>query len=1320
MNAAIENRERENHEIHETHEKDLFSCVSCISWFSKEFLRRGFGAEDSALLLSRPWRKMAAHSSMKAALPRVMVGMILTCGLALAADWRQGEGCRSAELKVPPGGRPGFQRLLPPTTGIYFTNSLPWERFRTNQILLNGSGVAAGDVDGDGWCDLYFCRLDGANALYRNLSGWKFQDITASSGVGCAGYASTGAVLADLDGDGDLDLVVNTVGHGTHIFINDGKGHFTERTKSAPLNPGKGGMSLAVGDVDGDGWLDIYVVNYRTGALMDMPNARFWLKTIGGKKVIATVNGRPVTEPDLANRFVVNALGGISELGEVDAFYLNQGGTNLAAVSFLGGAFLDEDGRPLTSLPYEWGLSAMMRDLNQDGLPDIYVCNDFDSPDRIWINQGQGRFRLAPRLALRKSTMFSMAIDAADLNRDGWDDLFALDMLSRHRIQRLTTMPDSRTAAPVIGRIDNRPQYMMNMLFLNRGDGTYAEIGQLGQVRASEWSWAVACLDVDLDGWEDLLISNGNERESRHMDVANQIKAMRAQRQLSVEDNFDARRLFPRYATANVAFRNRRDLTFEEAGRQWGFDWAGVSHGIALADLDNDGDQDVVVNNLNDAAAILRNQTSAPRVAVRLKGRAPNTAGIGARITARGGPVTQAQEIMCGGRYLSSDEPMRVFAAGTATNVLTLEVAWRGGGRSVVANVAPNRIYEIVEPAADEIRNPKSEVRKNPEIRNPNGEATVSDAGSPATNYFIDVSHLLKHTHQEEPFDDFARQPTLARQLSQLGPGVTWCDLDGDGREELVIASGKGGYLAAYHNDGHGGFKPWNEPPFTQPVTRDQTTVLPWPKPGGATALIVGSANYEDGLAVGGCARAYDLAQKKVEDLLPGQPASTGPLAMADIDGDGDLDLFVGGRCLPGKYPEAAASLLFRQADGSWQPDAENNPRLANLGLVSAAVFSDLDGDGDPDLVLACEWGPLKIFQNDHGRFTPWSFGLSFATLNPQLSTLNSLLGWWNGVTTGDFDGDGRLDIVASNWGRNTRYEWHRRQPLQAWYSDWDEDGTAELVESYFDDGLNKWVPERGLDSLARAFPFLREQFKTHSDYAAASLEELFGDRLKTMRHWDANWLESTLFLNRGTQFLARPLPIEAQMAPVFGLCVGDFDGDGHDDLFLSQNFFALPPETPRCDAGRGLWLRNDGVGNFTAVSGQESGIKVYGEQRGCALADFDGDGRVDLAVSQNGAETKLYKNTGARPGLRVRLKGGPSNPAAIGAVVRVERGGRWGPAREIHAGGGYWSHDSPVPVLGAVPAPTRVQVRWPGGKEITAPVPGGAKEIIVELGKPL
>jgi hypothetical protein len=592
-------------------------------------------------------------------------------------------------------------------TGILFTNTLAPERALTNQILLNGSGVAAGDIDGDGWCDLYFCALDGANRLFRNLGGWRFEDITAQAGVGCEGLDSTGTAFADLDGDGDLDLLVNTIRHGTRLFFNDGAGRFTPGAGAGAQAEGRGAMSLALGDVDGDGDLDLYVANYRADTIRDQPNTRFTVKMIAGQPTVTAVNGRPLTEPDLAHRFTFNVridehgrgTFGKEENGEPDLLLLNDGRGNFAPVSWTDGAFLDDAGQPLALPPFDWGLSALLRDLNGDGAPDLYVCNDFYSPDRIWINDGHGHFRALPPLALRHTSLSSMGVDVADINRDGYDDIFVLDMLSRDRRRRLTQGGDLRPDPRLAGVIDARPQYPRNTLFLARGDGTYAEIACFSGLEASEWSWAAAFVDVDLDGYEDLLVTNGFERDNMNLDALAQIDALRAGGRLPPSEELRLRARFPRLTTANCAFRNLGNLRFADASAAWGFDAEAISQGLALADLDNDGDLDVAVNNFNGPAAVYRNDCTAPRLAVRLKGQPPNTRGIGAKILLTGGPTPQSQQMLCGGRYLSSDEPIRVFATGHAPS-LNLEVHWRSGRRSVLPNAKPNHLYEVIEPSA--------------------------------------------------------------------------------------------------------------------------------------------------------------------------------------------------------------------------------------------------------------------------------------------------------------------------------------------------------------------------------------------------------------------------------------------------------------------------------------------------------------------------------------------------------------------------------------------------------------------------------------------
>ena len=1199
--------------------------------------------------------------------------------------WNAAAGCPLGAVTVPvspvAGGHLGFVLLTPDQTGIGFTNVLSQDRFTTNQIYLNGSGVAAGDIDGDGRCDLFFAGMSGKSALYRNLGGWRFENITAAAGVACPTLDATGAVLVDIDGDGDLDLIVNSVGGGTLVFVNDGKGHFAAKEI---LNSDSAGMSLALGDIDGDGTLDLYIANYRPDTLRDQPNTNFRINMVNGKPVVAAVNGHSTTEPGLAGRFTYRMSGGIIENGDVDLLFRNDGHGHFTEIPFLGGAFLDEDGKRLSVEPHDWGLSVLMRDLNGDGAPDIYVCNDFDTPDRIWMNDGHGVFRAAPRLAFRNTSRFSMGIDIADVNRDGYDDIFVLDMLARNRIRQMTRMERSMESTP-LGIIDNRPQLSRNTLHLNRGDGTFAETAYFFWVEASDWSWTPVFLDVDLDGYEDLLITAGHGRDDNEIDIGSRIEAARRSKKMPPAELLAMRKGTPPLLAPRQLYHNLRGKGFEEVGKAWGFGEVGIAHGMCLADLDGDGDLDVVVNNLNGAAGIYRNEGGAPRVAVRLKGSGGNSQGIGAKIRVYGGAVPmQSQEMISGGRYLSGDEALRVFAAGTLTNRMRIEVDWRSGKRSVVEGVAANQICEILESGA---------------VENPRPPAPI------IATLFEEVP--LGHEHHEEGYDDFQRQPLLPKRLSQLGPGVGWMDVDGDGRDDLLIGSGKGGSVAVYRNDGPGGFTPTNLPALSTPLARDSTGMALWRDANGHVRLATGSSDYEDVEAGGGGVMEYDLSRDGTSSLVPVKDASVGPLALADIDGDGSLELFAGGRVIAGRYPEAAHSRIYRRVGNQWQVDEANTLALKEAGLVSGAVWTDLDGDGYPELVLACEWGPLKIYKNEKGQ-------LKDATKEWGMTGYS---GWWNGVAAGDFDGDGKMDLIASNWGLNTKYRANAKHPRRMYYGNLNGQGQVETVEAAYDEELNKWAPERDLNAMASVLPYVKDRYLSHREYGQAGIEEVLGSHQAEAKILEAAWLETTVFLNRGGHFDTGKLPAEAQYSPGFGINVGDLDGDGNEDVFIGQNFFAVPAVTSRSDAGRGLMLKGDGHGNFAAMKGQESGIKIYGEQRGSALCDYDGDGRVDLVVSQNGAATHLLHNRGGKPGLRVRLKGPDGNRDGIGAVIRLRYAeGQWGPAREIHAGSGYWSQDSTTQVLGLSNTPTQLQVHWPGGEDTSTDLPPGTTAIFVGI----
>ena len=573
--------------------------------------------------------------------------------------------------------------------------------------------------------------------------------------------------------------------------------------------------------------------------------------------------------------------------------------------------------------------------------------------------------------------------------------------------------------------------------------------------------------------------------------------------------------------TPVIAFRNRGNLQFEDSGPAWGLNQPEMANAMAVGDLDNDGGLDFVVNNLGSAAAVYRNHGSAPRVAVRLKGLAPNTQGIGAKIKLLGGAVPQqSQEVVCGGLYLSGSDPERVFAAGQS-QVMTIEVTWRNGKRSVVEGVKPNRIYEIDETGALAVSpQPVAEVKP----------------------FFKDVSQMIAHHHHHEFFDDYARQPLLPFQLSQPGPGVAWIDLVGDGREELVIGSGRGGQLGIYVPDGQGGL---THAPIPSRLPEDLAGMVGWVGAPYQRKLVIGRDNYES-QSNNASASVVGFSRGQLNQDLPETTASTGPLAVADIYGDGHLGLFVGGRVIPGRYPEAADSKIYRNVDGQLQLDETNSRVLEKVGLVNGAVWSDLDGTGYPDLILACEWGPIRVFRNTAGHLQEVTKELG----------LNKYTGWWRGVTTGDLDGDGRLDIIASNWGENSDYQASEEHPLRLYYGDFTDRGAIDIIEAVYDPMRGTDVPRCMRGALANAFPALAGQFPTYKAYGDATMQQVLAILPQPIQQVQASTLASTVFFNRTNRFKAVRLPYAAQIAPAFAVNVGDFDGDGNDRHFFEPEFY--------------------------------------------------------------------------------------------------------------------------------------------------------------------
>ncbi len=1250
--------------------------------------------DDSIFVASRlPLRRHPSSIGKMAA--RVLVTQLVLAAtwVAAAEEWVEFPGGRSRALTVPSQGRTGFVLLSPSETGVNFTNVLRDADGAINRTFFNGSGVAAGDVDGDGRPDLVLAGLEGRLELYRNLGAGRFTNVTTGSGLVATNAPNRGVVLADLNGDGAPDLLLSTMGGGIRWFRNLGGGRFGDGLTMGETASRQGSMTLALADVDGNGTVDVYVTNNRFDDIRDR-----------GEVQLRLINGRPAIPPSLTNRLTLLD-GQVLEYGEPDRLLTNDGTGQFRDVSWTDGRFRDEFGNPVGGPPLDWGLSVTFRDLNGDGAPDLYVCNDFWTPDRVWINDGRGIFQALSTSALRQISGSSMGVDLADLNEDGRPEIFVVDMLSRDLAWR-KQQREAQTESPAVpGVFTNQPQTLRNTLFLAQSDGSYRELAAFAGVAASEWSWQPVFLDVDLDGRPDLLITSGHARDVQDRDAEAAVEARERDRK-GIADPAERRRqiahdrlanlqLYPRLNTPVVAFRNEGELRFRDVTSEWGTGRPAVYHGIATADFDGDGDLDLAINVLNGPAALFRNESTAPRIAVRLKGRTPNTEALGAVVTLRapGRPV-QRQEVIGGGRYLSGSDPLLVFAAGTNREPATLEVRWRDGTRRVIEGIQANREYEIRQEAGLDTAPPPPPV--------------------PAVEpWFEDRSALLQHRHTENTADDFGRQPLLPRRLSQSGPGVVWADWDGDGRDDLALGSGTGGRLAVFRNDPTGSFTPLAWPGLESSVVTDLLGIVPVPAGSGQHLL----AALDRHAAPPGMSNV--LAEfgptptpAQSDGRLP--PEGFGPLALADFDGDGDLDLFAGGRARTGRYPEGGPSRILRREGERWVVDEANSQVVADSGSVNGAVWSDLDGDGFAELVLACEWGPIRIFRNERGTLKPWNPAL----VGGDQKSLEDLTGRWNGVTAGDFDGDGRLDLVATNWGENREDALPGRSPAWLIAVDGPGDGRLALVEAAWDHQRQALTPIRSLPELAEGMPWLVGQFHSFRAFSEATLSEVLGPQEPDSRRFEANILATILLLNRGDRFELRRLPDEAQWTPALAAVVADFDGDGAEDLFLSQNFFALRPGLPRRDAGQGLWLRGDGRGGLIPQPARLSGLNILGEQRGAATADFDRDGRPDLIVTQNGAETRLFRNRRGQPGLRVKLAGPPGNPTGIGAVVQLIHGAGHGPARELHAGAGYLSTDAPTIVL-ARPKGTgdamHLRVRWPGGQVTEAEAAGGEAEIRVE-----
>ena len=1086
-------------------------------------------------------------------------------GEDLGADDEGGVVIKKFRLTAPGNGGPGFTLLDSRNHQVNFENRLDQAAWLNNQNLLNGSGVALGDFDRDGHCDIYLCSLSGSNRLYRNLGGWRFSDAT-SSHVACRGVYSTGAGFADLNGDGWLDLLVLAMGSQNRVFINDGRGGFNEPRILEGNNPRtSGSTSFAIGDIDGDSDPDLYISNYGFKSILKD----------GGSITVNKINGRDIVTGRYANKIKIID-GELHEFGEQDDILINDGNGNFQVKKWetLVGGRIDGD------FPYrDQGLAVAFRDLDGDMAPEIVVAND-GHPDRFFRNNGRGSFQTYSAGQIRHLSYNSMGLDFADVNRDSVDDLVVVEMLATGRALRIT---QDKTAFPKAEYLANRnpdawPQAGRNMLYMGRGDMTFTEAAYMMGLAASDWSWSSIFLDVDLDGFEDLLVTNGFEYDADDWDMQARLSRLKnltpMQRKRSIL-------LYPKLDTPNLAFRNQAGMSFVRMSAEWGFDSGADGHGMACGDLDNDGDLDLVVNNLNSFVSIYRNDCSSPRLAIQLKGQGGNTAGTGARLIVEGHEVAQSQEMISGGRYMSCDQSLRVFAA-KRDSTHRVTVRWRSGQVSVLEGLVPGYRYLISHPPGSPPDAPVVRpVRKTAIFR----QTRVQHDGKR-------FSPLVQQLQPGLPFD-----------VRRLDPSILAMDMDGESGWNLLVSEGEKG-ITVFLADDNGGFDPGPH--------------HPWPSAG----LVAGGPDLKGHvLALTRPPRLLKWSGGKLltgqELKYPGEPRSA---VFLDYDSDGDSDLFVGGGSAPGRYPVASRSALFENRSGTFVLSRSHLELFSHLSLVTDAGSGDLDGDGAADLVVAQEWGSIRVFLNRDGVFEDATQGMG----------LHKYSGLWQCAHLADVNGDGRMDIVAGNFGANTVYAMYPL-PVRLAYLDIPDSETVSAFEFHYDKGFDDWLPTRKYSVAINVFPSMAHRIPTSSRYASTNMEQILGDAFQAFKHQEINFLTSVIFLNEGGTFSVQVLPDEIQASPVFGVCSGDFNGDDREDLFFAQNFFGVPEKFSRYDSGQGSLILGGKGGLSKVLEAESSGIRLLGEQRSPVSVDFNGDGRLDIVLAERGGGIALLENRASK-----------------------------------------------------------------------------------------
>ena len=1116
-------------------------------------------------------------------------------------------------------------------------------------------GIAIGDIDGDQLPDLYFGNGPGPNRLYRNLGNLRFEEITDAAGVDGGATWSTGVVMVDIDNDHDLDLYVCNYDSANLLYINDGTGHFTEAASQWNLDHKDACLTATFHDYDCDGDLDVFLLNnryYRKGGRPTSPP-------------FVMQNGKPAIKPGYAQYYTLNEKTpgkySVDDYGRPNRFLRNNGSsfediTEAAGISGHGHT-----------------LSATWWDYNQDGWPDLYVCNDFNDPDRLYHNNGDGTFRDALKEVVPHTPWFSMGSDAGDLNNDGNVDFFCVDMSARTHFGQKTTMGamNAERMAEVAGP---PPQYMRNAVYMNTDAGRCMEVAYLAGLADSDWSWGAKLADLDNDGHMDVFVTNGSVRSFNDSDVPFETSM------LIGKTYWDLYRHLPERPEQNLVFANQGDLKFKDQSQAWGLDLVGMSYGAAWADLDQDNDLDLIVANINQPVSIYRNDVAKnPGFTVRLQGETNNSFGLGARVELETDKSRWIRYMNPMSGYLSSNEPMVHFGVGDE-QPRHLTVDWPSGGRQTV-EVGDQRVVVVKEADLRPI------------------------SGQTETQTLFSQTNPLPYQHQESSFDDFELQPLLPNRLSQLGPGIATADIDADGDLDLYIGGSKRSPGSLMINDGQGTYRPLVTQAFQDDSGYEDMGCLFFDADGD---------DDQDLYVVSGSIESLDNMGLLIDRLylndgnlnftrssastLPTSEFSGSAISASDFDRDGDLDLFIGGRVVPGRYPTSPGSRLYRNDAGRFTDVTRKHAEaLLNTGMVSGATWTDVDDDGWDDLVIVGEWHPVRIFKNQQGTLVNQTVS----------SSLEQVSGWFNGVTARDLDGDQDIDLVVTNFGLNTKYHASAAHPALIYYGDFENNGRMRIVEAEYEG--ETLFPIRGKSCSTHAMPFLGKKFETYRDFALADLGELYTqDCLNESSQFAATDLQTGVFLNEGNfEFRFEPLPRLAQASPGFGVVVTEVNGDNHPDIYLVQNFHGPQVETGNMDGGVSLLLLGQGNGQFTPVWPANSGLMVPGDATALISTDVNQDGWEDFVVGVNQGNPLGFvrKPDETLRRITVKLSGPVGNRTAVGSRITLNLVNGSTQTAEIHAGDGYLSQSSGQITFGLGDSEVEtIHVEWPDGATTTHP----------------